>query len=124
MVVKVSSHEDLEVWQLSIKLVTDIYQITEQFPAKERYRLIDQICRAVVSIPANIAEGSARKSTREFIRFLAIALGSLAELRTYLVIAKDLNYLSFAQCDMLNPKVALLGKKMHALYRALENKND
>jgi len=92
IVEKIESHENLEVWQMGIKLVKLIYLLTDKFPDKEKYRLTDQMCRASVSIPSNIAEGGARKSTKEFMRFVSIAIGLLAELRTQVVIAKELSY--------------------------------
>ena len=90
---KSRSYRDLEVWKLSIELVKAIYQITAQFPASEKFGLIQQIRRAAVSIPSNIAEGQFRNSTKEFKQFLAIALGSAAELETQLIIAKEIDYL-------------------------------
>lgn len=120
----VHSHEDLEVWQNGIKLLKNIYLITEQFPAKERFRLVDQMCRAAISIPSNIAEGSSRKSTKEFMRFIAIALGSLAELKTQIVIARELGYLLKQDWETLMAMTATLGKQLHALYKALERRND
>lgn len=88
------SHKDLDVWKLSIDLVVDIYKLSESFPKSEVYGLTSQIRRAAVSIPSNIAEGSARKNTKEYIQFLYIALGSLAEMETQLIICQRLNYIS------------------------------
>jgi four helix bundle protein len=86
-------HNDLEVWKKSIDFVTEIYKITKEFPKEEIYGLTSQIRRAAVSIPSNIAEGSGRKSDKEFIQFLYIALGSVAETETQLIIASKINYL-------------------------------
>ncbi len=91
---KVRSHKDLEIWKLSMDFVVQIYKITEQLPAEERYGLTVQIRRAVVSIPSNIAEGAGRNTPKEFIRFLYISLGSLAEVETQLEICNRLGYLS------------------------------
>ena len=85
-------HKKLTVWQLAIELVTDIYTLTQQFPSDERFGLTNQIQRASVSIPSNIAEGAARQSNKEFIQFLYIALGSCAEVETQLIIANNLQY--------------------------------
>jgi four helix bundle protein len=74
--------------------VKKVYQITHNFPASEKFGLINQIRRAAVSIPSNIAEGQGRNSTKEFRQFLAISLGSLAELETQLIIAKEIEYLT------------------------------
>jgi|SRR5690625_145409 len=87
------THKDLDVWKLSRAFVSDVYKVTLDFPKSEIYGLTNQIRRSAVSIPSNIAEGSARQGNKEFIRFLYIALGSLAELETQLLIAIDLNYL-------------------------------
>ncbi len=123
IVEKVESHENLEVWQMGIQLVKLIYQLTDKFPDKEKYRLTDQMCRAVVSIPSNIAEGGARKSTKEFMRFVSIAIGSLAELRTQVVIAKELGYTNKETTTEISSLMIILGKKLHGLYKALERKN-
>jgi four helix bundle protein len=87
---KSRSYRDLEVWKLAIDFVKQVYEITDNFPASENYGLINQIRRAAVSIPSNIAEGQGRNSTKEFRQFLAISLGSLAELETQLIIAKEI----------------------------------
>jgi len=88
------THKDLDVWKLSIDLVKDVYNITKTFPQSEIYGLTSQIRRCAVSIPSNIAEGSARNSNKEFIQFLYIALGSCAELETQLIISKEINIVS------------------------------
>ena len=88
------THKDLDVWKLSIDLVKDVYNITKTFPQSEIYGLTSQIRRCAVSIPSNIAEGSARSSNKEFIQFLYIALGSCAELETQLIISKEINVVS------------------------------
>ena len=90
----IKTHHDLNVWQKAISLVTLIYEHTAGFPKKEIYGLTSQIRRCAVSIPSNIAEGSARTTKKDFAYFLAIALGSIAELETQLIISKNLNYLS------------------------------
>src|SRR4030042_1837369 len=102
---KSRSYRDLEVWKLSIDLVKKVYQITHNFPASEKFGLINQIRRAAVSIPSNIAEGQGRNSTKEFKQFLAISLGSVAELETQLIIAKEIEYLALEE---LNPLLAAL----------------
>lgn len=86
-------HKQLESWKESIKLVTQTYKITSTFPKEEMFGLTNQIRRAAVSIPSNIAEGCARGSKSETSRFIDIALGSLAELDTQMIIAKNLGYL-------------------------------
>ncbi len=86
-------HKDLTVWQKAMDLVTDIYRLTRAFPKQELYGLASQIQRAAVSIPSNIAEGHALKQTQAYLRHLAIASGSLAELQTQIEIAGRLDYL-------------------------------
>jgi len=90
------SHHRLEAWQQALELVKTVYSITSQFPKTEIYGLTSQMRRAAVSIPSNIAEGAARETTPEFLRFLYIARGSLAELETQILIAKDLGYIKDA----------------------------
>ena len=90
---KVRTHRDLDVWKKSIDLVTSIYKFTADYPKDEMYGLTSQIRRCAVSIPSNISEGSARTTKKDFSHFLAIALGSIAELETQLIISKNLNYL-------------------------------
>ena len=88
-----NTHKDLDVWKLSIDLVEKIYSITNQFPAQEKYGLNNQLQRSAVSVPSNIAEGAARSSDKDYIRFLYISLGSLSELETQLIIAERIKYL-------------------------------
>ena len=86
-------HKDLEAWKKSIELVKDVYSITKNFPSNEQFGLVSQMRRAAVSIPSNLAEGAARFSDKESIRFIEISLGSLAELETQIIIAKELNFI-------------------------------
>ena len=95
------THHDLDVWKNSIHLVTLIYRATESFPKSEVYGITNQIRRSVVSIPSNISEGAARTSLKEFTHFLSIALGSIAELETQLIISKNLDYLNESQFEKL-----------------------
>ncbi|VGO18246.1 four helix bundle protein [Pontiella sulfatireligans] len=87
-----SDFKDLEVWQKSIEVVAEIYRISSGFPDSEKFGLTNQIRRAAVSIPSNIAEGSARHHSKDFIHFLRIADGSAAEVETQLIIANKLGY--------------------------------
>jgi len=101
------NHKNMDVWKLSMDLVTKIYQITEKFPNEERFGLSQQMRRASVSIPSNIAEGAARKSPNELIQFLYFSLGSLSELETQLIISERLGFLKdeessqFGTCDRI-----------------------
>jgi four helix bundle protein len=88
----VQNFRDLRVWQLGMVLVEQVYRLSRGFPKQETFGLTSQIQRAAVSIPANIAEGHAMGSTKDFLRFLAIAQGSLAELETHLMLAERISY--------------------------------
>jgi four helix bundle protein len=91
---KPDSHRDLIVWQKAMDLAVDIYRLTARFPREEAYRLVSQMTRAAVSVPANIAEGRSRATRKEFANFLAIAKGSLMETETLLTLGVRLSYLS------------------------------
>ncbi|MGD9661680.1 MAG: four helix bundle protein [Porticoccaceae bacterium] len=91
---QIKGHKDLDVWKKSIDLVEEIYKVTAQFPKEEVYGLTSQMRRSAVSIPSNIAEGAARNSKKEFKQFLHVALGSLAELETQVIVSARLGYLS------------------------------
>jgi len=86
------THKDLIVWQKSRKFVSSIYKLTNDFPSGEQFGLTSQLRRAAVSVPVNIAEGYARDSLRELIHFLYIALGSVSEIETLLLIVEDVGY--------------------------------
>lgn len=115
-----SNHKELDAWKLSIELVSEIYEITKTFPKEEIYGLTNQIRRCAVSIPSNIAEGSARQSDKELVQFLYISLGSLAELETQLIIAQKLSYALDLQYffDKLNA----IKKMVLGLIKYLKNK--
>jgi four helix bundle protein len=85
-------HKELDVWKKSYQINLIIHEILKSFPENEKFVLISQISRSAISIPSNIAEGAARNSDKEFIHFLYISLGSLAELETQLLLAKDFMY--------------------------------
>jgi len=89
----VRTHRYLDVWRNAMALVEKVYRLTHDLPYRERYCLSSQLRRAAVSVPSNIAEGAARNSTREFVRFLYIARASLAELETQMTLCQRLNYL-------------------------------
>lgn len=88
------THKDLDIWKRGMSFVEQIYKETKKFPREEIYGLTSQIRRAAISFPSNIAEGAARSSIKEYIQFLYIALGSLSEIETQLIIAGKIEYLS------------------------------
>ena len=117
----VKSFRDLEVWQLGLDLVETVYRVTARFPKAELFALTSQMRRAAVSIPSNIAEGRARDSTREFLHFLAISRGSLAELETQLELAIRLDY-NDSDLHAAMTQTELLGKKLNRLQASIRCK--
>ena len=111
-------YKELDVWKRGISLVLAIYKIIEKFPKDERYALADQIKRAVVSIPSNIAEGASRNTTKEFVQFLYIALGSASELETQIIIAEKLGYIN--NVETLFSDVTIIRKMLNALISSLK----
>jgi four helix bundle protein len=107
---KVQSHRDLIVWQKSMDLAVEVYRLTACFPVDERFRLISQITRSVSSVPANIAEGHARGSRKEYANFMAIAKGSLMETETFLTLAARLGYLKPSQSEPVQQLVTEISK--------------
>ena len=114
-----STHKELDIWKRSIRFVTDIYSETKRFPKEEMFGLTSQIRRSAVSIPSNIAEGSARKSRSELIQFLHIALGSYSELETQLIISRNLKYLDN---DNLINELSEIGRMLVSFIRYHKNK--
>ena len=115
----IKSCKDLRVWNNSMDLVTNVYRITKSFPKEELYGLSNQLRRTAVSIPSNIAEGSSRKSRNEYARFISIAIGSLAELDTQILIAERLNMLDKRSAQTITHQAAEIGKMLGALHRSL-----
>lgn len=113
-------HKKLDVWNKSIDFVTMIYKRTKSFPKEEMYGLTNQIRRAVVSISSNISEGSARNSDKEFVRFLYISLGSLAEVETQIIISEKLEYLS--DSSVINDNILQIRQMLLGLIKYLKNK--
>ncbi len=116
------SHKDLDVWKKSVCLVVDLYNLTKRFPPDERFGLTAQIRRASTSVPANIAEGWGRGSTKEYIQFLKIARGSLTELDTHLIVSGELGYVEKADSTRLEAAISDVGKMLNRLNKALEAK--
>jgi len=109
----------LLVWRKGIDLVKEIYRMTKTFPMEERFGLTSQMRRAAVSVPSNIAEGQARRTTGEFIQFLSQAEGSLAELDTQLILSEELGYAKAAQVASATGLVSELRRMLNAVRRTL-----
>ena len=116
------THKDLDVWKKSVSLVTSIYEVTKTFPKDEIYGITNQIRRSAVSIPSNIAEGSARKGEKEFIQFLYISLGSIAELETQLIIANNLKYVNLNDYELMTGRLEEIRKMLIGLIKFVKNK--
>ena len=117
--ITIKSFRDLEIWKRGIDLVKSIYEITKSFPNSECYGLTSQIRRAAVSIPSNIAEGHTRGHKAEFRQFVFIALGSLAELETQVIIAHELGYLESIKKNKFIEEMDILGKQIRTLISRL-----
>ena len=117
----VKTYKELVVWQKSMDLVCEIYMLTKKLPKEETYGLCNQMQRAAVSIPSNIAEGQFRNSTKEFIQFLSFAKGSVAEIDTQLQICERLGYKSSAEIKHALDLCEEIGKMLNALIASLPN---
>lgn len=116
----VRSYRDLDVWEKSIELVKDIYVLVKTLPKEETYALSDQMRRSAVSIPSNIAEGSGRNGTKEYLQFLYIALGSLCELETQIIISKEIGYIE--NIEKLENDMTIIKKMIHSMITSLKVK--
>ena len=119
---KVKTHKDLDAWKKAIELVEAVYGLTKAFPKTEMYGLTNQLRRAAVSIPSNIAEGAARSSTKEFVQFLHIALGSVSEVETQLIIAQRLDYADDA--NSIEEQIEAVRRLILGLIRYLRRRDE
>jgi four helix bundle protein len=117
-----TSYRELIVWQKSMTLVTEVYKVTDHFPKSEVYSLTNQIRRAAVSIPSNIAEGYMRGHTKEYIQFLSVAIGSSAELETQLEIGRNLKYFGIEDYNRLTEHLNEVMRMLARLIRVLKSK--
>lgn len=113
---------DLEVWKLSHEMVMDVYKLTSSFPDHEKFRLAGQLCRAASSVPANIVEGNARYSRKEYIHFLVTARASLEETLYHGLLARDLQYIRSADYDQFEAKAEKISRMLNAFLRSLKAK--
>ena len=116
---KSSDFRELKVWQKAMDLAVEIYSIVKLLPQQELFVLSDQMRRAAISIPSNIAEGQGRDSMKEFIRFLSVARGSLRELSTQLEICERVNYLEQSQTNKARDLIEEIDKMLNALGKSL-----
>lgn len=105
-----ATHKDLKIWKNGIGIVKAVYEMTNDFPEHEKYSLTSQIRKSAISIPSNIAEGAARPSDKEFIRYLYISIGSISELETQIIIAEAIGYKINTKIfkDLENLKMSIL----------------
>lgn len=120
---KSSNYKELKVWQKAMDLTVEVYKLVKLLPKEETYALSDQMRRAVVSIPSNIAEGQGRNSDKEFIQFLSIARGSLWELETQIEICLRIGYIDQSLATDTNNLIAEISKMLNALSNSLKPQN-
>jgi len=118
----IKTYRDLLIWQKGIGLVKEVYQRTGAFPSHELFGLTSQMRRAAVSFPSNVAEGQARRHTKEFVQYLYQALGSLAELETQVIIAGELGYVSAEEVERLTDLIMELHRMTGRLVTRLTNR--
>jgi four helix bundle protein len=120
----VTNYRELVVWQKSMELVVACYEMTRLFPRSEVFGLASQLQRAAVSVPSNIAEGSARQHTAELLQFLSVASGSLAELETHLLLAERLGFADSATVKELLSSAGEVGRMLQALKSSLRSRQN
>lgn len=118
----IRSYRELHVWGKAMTMAKEVYQVTAHFPAEERFGLVAQMRRAAVSIPSNLAEGHARLGVGEFQHGVSIALGSVAELETQVILSADLGYLKPPAKDDLLSDLDAVGKMLRGLQRSLSER--
>lgn len=117
------SFKEVIAWQKAHEFVVMVYETTKQYPSCERFGLCSQFQRAAVSIPANIAEGYRRDGMNDKLRFLNIAQGSLEECRYYILLSKDLQYISIETYDSMNIAIEETSRLLNAYYKGIKNRN-
>ncbi len=113
------SYEDLEVWRKAVDFAEIVYGATKGWPTDERFGLTKQIRRSAVSVAANISEGAERDGTKDFLRFVSIARGSLAETKTFVILARKLDYLNGEQSSKLSEAADEIGRMLSGLSKSL-----
>lgn len=116
---KIKTFTDLNAWKEAHKLVLGVYEYTKSFPKEENFRLTNQLCRAVVSVSSNIAEGFSRNSAKEKSHFYAMSLGSLTEVENQMIIARDLGYISTEKFELINNQIVTVSKLINGLMKTV-----
>ena len=114
-------HKKLKAWQVAMEIVQDVYKFTQQLPGEEKYGLVSQMRRSAISIPSNIAEGAARRSSKEFVQFLHIAQASLAELDTQIELCVRLGYFNNEK-ELFERKMLEVDRMISGLIRSIKSK--
>jgi four helix bundle protein len=121
---KTNNFEDLDVWKNAHQFVLTVYKLTNQFPKEELFGLTSQFRRAAISIPANIAEGYKKRGIKDKLRFYNISEGSGEECRYYLILSKDLGYISLGDFEKYNSLLTSVSKQLSAYSNAIERNSN
>lgn len=122
MQTKIQNYKDLTIWKDSMNLATRVYTDTENYPKSEQYGLSQQMRRSAVSIPSNIAEGYERKSLKSYIHFLRVAIGSLSELETQIILSSNIKLINADKLNNYSQSILSIKKRGYSLIKTLENK--
>jgi len=121
-VVKINRFSDLTVWQRAHELTLETYRLTAKFPRSEQFGIVSQLRRSAASVSANIAEGFGRRTTKELLRCLQISRGELEETRYFMILSRDLSYISAEEFGSMNDHCDSVGQLINALGRSLKNR--
>ncbi len=119
---RINSYKELIVWQKSIELVTEVYSLTRNFPSEEKFGIVNQLNRAIVSVPSNIAEGWGRESSKNYLQFLRTSRGSLMEVETLILISKNLCYINEKEFEKITIGIEEVGKILQGLIKSVQQK--
>jgi four helix bundle protein len=119
---KITNFEDLIVWKRAHKFVLDCYNLASSFPKEEKHRIVDQLLRAAISVPTNIAEAMGRYGTKDVIKFLIIARGSVSETKYLILLAKDLKYIDEEKWQEIQNELNGIGKMINGLINSIKSK--
>ena len=119
---KIRSYQELKVWSLAMELVEHVYSQTKSFPREETFGLSSQLRRAAISVPSNIAEGHSKDSSKEYLRHISIAMGSIAELETQTELSRRLSFINAEKTNELILRMAEIGRMLRGIQRTLKAK--